>query len=705
MIALFYGNNYLIISGRIIIQNGLAFFATHIPAILDIFQDLGVDLREIQIAYDLEHESLQRSLSANENAQERQKLGYERNYAAANRTRGAIADLGSELDKTAKAVELLNNNLYQSGLKLDEWGKNAQKSGKQIQDIGQGIQDVFAPLTALSVPILAAGAAGVKASIDFESAFTGVTKTIGMTAEETDAMRQSIIDMSNELPHTKEEISGVAQAAGQLGIKKDDILKFTEVMLNMGVATDMSAESAADSMARFANITGLSADKYENLGSVIVDLGNNFATTESEITEMGLRLAAAGSQIGLSEAEILGFAAALSSVGMAADAGGSAFSKTMKQMQAAVETSSESLGNYAEVAKMTSEEFAELFKASPAEALKQFIIGLGDVEGAGKSTILMLDELGINEIRQSDAMARLAGSTENLGAALDVATTAFDENIALQKEADKFNNTAANKLEVLKNNANSLAVELGDRLIPAGMNLLDKYIKPAIEKLGNLDEKQKENIITGGAWIAALGTGGKILGGAVEGFGKFTESMGKAASGIGEFIKKQQSGESQTGVFAKALGFIASPAGLAAAAVLALGAGIAYAVIEAQKGSEAMRKVADMSDKLAETQRKVAEEVAAKNKEIADSYKIMATDVDVFLLDLKSRSATITEEISSSMKEKVNGLGQSITESIQTNTSEAVGAFQNTFMLDGIIDEEERKILSKIETGGASRRY
>ena len=107
--------------------------------------------------------------------------------------------------------------------------------------------------------------------------------------------------MSNELPASANEIAKVAEAAGQLGIQTENILSFTRTMIDLGESTNLSAEQAATALARFANITQMPQDEFDKLGSVIVDLGNNLATTEAEIVEMGLRLAGAGGQIGRAE--------------------------------------------------------------------------------------------------------------------------------------------------------------------------------------------------------------------------------------------------------------------------------------------------------------------------------------------------------------------------------------------------------------------
>ena len=120
--------------------------------------------------------------------------------------------------------------------------------------------------------------------------------------------------MAKEMPESVEEISGVAEAAGQLGIKTKSVAGFTKTMVMLGDATNLSSEEAATSMARFANVTGMSQKNFDKLGSTVVALGNNMATTEKEIVEMATRISGAGSQVGLSEAQIMSFSAALSSV-------------------------------------------------------------------------------------------------------------------------------------------------------------------------------------------------------------------------------------------------------------------------------------------------------------------------------------------------------------------------------------------------------
>ena len=158
------------------------------------------------------------------------------------------------------------------------------------------------------------------------------------------------------------EIAEVAEAAGQLGIEKENLLAFTRTMIDLGESTNLTSEEAATALAKFANITNMEAQYYDELGSVIVNLGNNFATTEADIAAMATRLASAGELAGFSESQIMAMSTAMSSVGIEAEAGGSAMSKMIKNVQVAVETNGKSLKKYASVAGMSVNELRKPLK-------------------------------------------------------------------------------------------------------------------------------------------------------------------------------------------------------------------------------------------------------------------------------------------------------------------------------------------------------
>lgn len=327
---------------------------------------------------------------------------------------------------------------------------------------GQGMLAMQVGMLGLGAAAGFMGAAVVKAGIDaginFETAFAGVRKTVDATDAEFAQFNVGLRQMAKEMPTSREELARVAEAAGQLGIQKEALLGFTRTMADMGVATNMSSDQAATALARLANITSMPQSEFGRLGSTIVDLGNKFASTESEIVEMGLRLAGAGKTIGMTEPQILGFATALSSVGIEAEMGGSAFSRLMVNIGSAVSKGGDELDRFAKVAGMSAGQFADRFRTDAAGAIIAFIEGLGKMQKSGRDVFGTLEELGITEVRLRDAVLRSAGAAELMTNAQKVANEAWREGNALQIEAAKRYETTASKIEITKNTWTDLAV-------------------------------------------------------------------------------------------------------------------------------------------------------------------------------------------------------------------------------------------------------
>lgn len=499
---------------------------------------------------------------------------------------GKLANYRSQLIQTAGQMAEMQVKTTGATGAIYNASEKMISSGQKMEKVGGALTK------GVTLPILAGAAAVTTAAVKWESDFAGVKKTNDEVVDSTGKVVYSYKDLENglrglakELPASHTEIANVAEAAGQLGIKTKNVVGFTKTMIDLGESTNMSAEEAATALARLANITGMPQTEFDKLGSVIVDLGNNFATTESEITAMGLRLAGAGHQVGMSEAQIMGFAAALSSVGIEAEAGGSAFSKVMVEMQLAVEnganafagleslsqqtgvsmeqvssavrnggkelkntagamglTSKElktmhkeatdasgKLNDFAEVAGMSAEQFSKAFKEDASGAIIKFIEGLGKTKEHGQSAIAVLDDMGITEVRLRDSLLRAAGASDVFKSAVDRGTKAWGENTALTEEANKRYETTESQLKMLKNEAVDVGITFGGPLVKALRDALQatkpmiKTVTNLAESFSNADPKTQQTIVKMIALTAAMGPAIKLTGTLTKGVG----SLGK----------------------------------------------------------------------------------------------------------------------------------------------------------------------------------
>lgn len=490
-------------------------------------------IRELDQELQLNETKLDGAKNKTDLLKERQTLLGQESKAAADKTKilqNALDECAREAGEDSEKYAELKTELMDSKIKQEEIRNEIKKTSEELKNqktaiqsfgeglgkFGEGTEKVGQNLKVVSTAAAGALGASGAAAIQFESAFAGVKKTSdevfdanGKCVYSYQQLEDGIRNMAKEIPASTTEISEVAEAAGQLGIKTQDVLGFTRVMIDMGNSTNLSAEDAATSIAKFANITGLAADtsmtadeKYKKMGSTIVDLGNNYATTEADIMNMATNLASAGTQVGMSESDILALATALSSVGMEAQAGGTAFSKALIEMQLAVETNSDSLKDWADVAGMSTSEFSKRFKEDATGALEAFIEGLSKCGGESDSAIKVLNDMGITETRMRDALLRSANASDVFTSAISTGKNAWEENTALTNEANKRYETTASKLAIMKNNLYDAGITLGNIFLPMIAEETQK-ITGLIQKIDNLDSGQ-QRVILGIVGIVAV---------------------------------------------------------------------------------------------------------------------------------------------------------------------------------------------------------
>lgn len=487
--------------------------------------------------------------------------------AALSGSKKAYTDAQATVKKATEQYEE-----YEKGLKAAERAdeaQNLQNTGKRWKEVGEGIDTVTKPLQYAATALAAGGVASAKFAIDFENNFANVKKTVDGTPEQLAKIKQGIIDLSTTgidgrgaIPQTTTELNELAAAGGQLGISQENIIDFTEVMAQMGSATNLVGEEGAATLARFQNVMGVGQNEIRNIGSAIVDLGNNSATTESEIAEMALRMGKYGSSVRMSAADVLGYSAALSSLGIEAQMGGSAIGRTWLSIETAVASGGEGLTKFAKYSGKSAEEFKEQWNTDSSGAFNGLLKGLQSAE----NLTVALDDLGINNTQDIQAMMALVNGYDLVTESVNRSNTAYQENTALQEEFNAKNETTASKLANTKNNIIEAARSIGETMLPSIQDA-STTVADFAKGLSQMDDEQKRVVVNTGATVIAIGAISKVSAGAIKGVGGIVEAVGN--------IKKAFSAGGALAKFAPTLASIGSVAGPAALAV----AGIATAAI------------------------------------------------------------------------------------------------------------------------------
>lgn len=504
--------------------------------------------------------------------------------------------LNNEIKQNSKYLDEAKNSVNGTAKSINEYGKEVAKSTKESEELGATGKEAF---DQLAQALVAAGLAksiqeivdlfkqAAESSIEFESAFAGVLKTVEGSPEQLAQIKEELKGMSTEIPLTTTELAKIEEVAGQLGIATKDVTSFSRTMAALGVSTNLTSEQAATLLARFAKITGMLPDEFDNLGSVIVALGNNSAATESEIVDMAMGIAASGRLVGMTAPEIMAFAAALTSAGMESQAGGTAISRTLADISTAANGNIKDLEKYAEVAGMTAEQFAVAFKEDATSAFMAFVSGLSR---SGDKAIAVLNDMGITEIRQRDALLRLSASGDSVTASINLANTAYAENNALNEEASKRYETTESKIQLLKNAVNLLGITIGDQMNPAVRNGTEDLTDMVLAINDFLEENP-----TAVQGITALAAVLVVLSLAVAGYVVVTKAAIPA-------------------IVAFNAALTANPIGLVVLALAALTAGLAAAALTMDLGTEKyedqIRKNRELRDEMERTAKAYEENVS-----------------------------------------------------------------------------------------------
>jgi TP901 family phage tail tape measure protein len=359
--------------------------------------------------------------------------------------------------------------------KLNAAARQLRQMDSGLSQMGRGAGQVAGGLARLGerAAIAAAGglAAVVTTAASFEQAFTGVEKTVDGTDAQLAELEQTVRQMARTMPLAFEDLAAIGEAGGALGIARESLDEFIDVVARLSVSTNLSSDEAATALGQLTNVLHLSGDELEQFADSLVALGNAGASTEDQIVEMAARFGAAGNSAGLTKEEILALSSAVASMGIEVEAGGSSLSRLFNSVATNIGTANEKAQAFAGALGISLEEFRKSWEQDALGTFEELLGVLNQLDQFEAAALLK--EIGVTNTRDVNTLRLMAQNTEFLGEQLRVAENATG---ALRQESDKFFNTTAGQWELLKNNVRDAAATLGTDLLPVVNEVMAEFV-------------------------------------------------------------------------------------------------------------------------------------------------------------------------------------------------------------------------------------
>lgn len=462
--------------------------------------------------------------------------------------------------------ELKDVNAELARAPFDEYAQKAEKVGGTLTNAGKKLM----PLT---TGILAVGTAAVKTTADFDSEMSKVAAISGATGEDIDSLRDKAREMGSKTKFSASEAAQGMQYMAMAGWKTQDMMDGLEGIMNLAAASGEDLATTSDIVTDALTAFGLSAKDSSHFSDILAAASSNANTNVSMMGETFKYAAPVLGSLGYSAED-----AALA-IGLMANAG-------IKSSQAGTALR----GAITNLAKPTD---------TVAAAMDKYGISLTDSEGNMLSLREVMEQLreklgGLSEAEQANAAASLFGKEAMSGmlAIINGSDADFDKlsnaiancDGTSEKMAETMNDNLKGQITILISQLQELAISFGEILMPTIRDIVT-HIQNFVDKLNQMDEGQKENIVRIGLLVAAVAPLLITLGKAITFTANVSRSLGTLAEGftkVGGFSGIAQKG---VGLFTKALGFITSPAGIAVAAI----AGIAAVIMTLWKNNEGFR--------------------------------------------------------------------------------------------------------------------
>jgi|GEM_PF-6189313 len=391
----------------------------------------------------------------------------------------ARMDKGLKAEKAKKSFDNLNKSINLTRLETVKLKASIGDYGGALKTLAPSVQLSTSSIVALGAAMASVAAISAKSLSEFsdlDSGLIGIQKTTNATDSEMISLKNNLLDMANKIPVARDSLLEIAAAAGQLGVKGvDNITLFTDTVARLQLTTDLVGEDGAKALARIINVSGETVDSVDELGSVIVALGNNMAASESEIVQMASEISRSVSAFEVSAAASTAYGAALKSMGAQAELSGSAIGRSMVEIEKSIISGGEKFEYLQETTGMTGEQIKKTFKTDSSVVFNAWIKGMSKMVDSGESAITLLEKFGMTGVEQIKGLTPLVSNVEELEKAFELANSEVENSTALMEESIKATESFKSQITFAWNAVDEIAASIGSGLAPAVIDIINDF--------------------------------------------------------------------------------------------------------------------------------------------------------------------------------------------------------------------------------------
>lgn len=395
-----------------------------------------------------------------------------------------VGDLARHEDRLSERTEQANRALRQQTAQLERVDKAKRNSDK--------LNDLSTKATGMGLGMIAAGAAtaapvvgAVNQAMTLESAMADVSKVTNMTRPQIQQMSTDFIDMSEKIPMAANELATIAAAAGAAGVGMDkfgkpmadqrqQLLEFTNDAAEMGVAFDMTADQAGETMAKWRTAFELPQAGVRALGDGVNALTNRFGGKAANVTDIITRIGPLGKVAGLAAPEIAALGSTLDSIGIPSEVAATGIKNTMLALTKG-EAATKGQQQAFDALGLSATDVAKRMQTDASGAITDVMQRIGKLDADKQSGIL-------TELFGSESVAAIAPMLTNLdGLKQRLALVADAEATAGSMHGEFLNRIATTEGAVgLASNALSgLNITMGKALLPTVVAVAGKVSSAA----------------------------------------------------------------------------------------------------------------------------------------------------------------------------------------------------------------------------------